>query len=305
MDVLRQIPLNPYLARSRPMLEAGGLWSAWYMADPRDIVNEARTLGVRALEYSGPHAGLVSELPQLEYLILQYIDDPEPLYSIEHLRGLHFAGGWEGMIDFQRLPCLEMFAVSELPRDEGGLETLYAGHDCMRDLSIQRYRHEDLTPLAKLNLEKVGILYTRKLTSLNGLGLLAPTLRRLTLHACSNLTTVDGLANAPDLETLELGSLRHIRTLEFAQDLPNLRRLDLFELANVESLWPIAGHPSLEFVMFGRIRDRDPVPLSRLPRLKFFLGGNFRGDIDMHSLPEKNDFDEDHPYVQEWHSLEP
>jgi hypothetical protein len=101
------------------MIEVGGLWSAWYMADPRDIVDEARANGVKALEFSGPHAGLVSELPQLEYLTLQYLTHPEPLYSIECLRGLHLAGGWDGKIDFQRLPCLEAFSVSELPRDEG------------------------------------------------------------------------------------------------------------------------------------------------------------------------------------------
>lgn len=304
MSILQQRELNPYLPRFRAMLEVGGLWSAWYMADPRDIVDEARAVGVRALEYSGPHAGLVAELPQLEYLMVQDLSDPEPLYSIERLRGLHISGTWDGKIDFQRLPHLESFSVVECPRDEGGLETLYAGHESIRDLVIQRYRHEDLTPLTNLKLEKLGILYTRKLTSLAGLEVLAPTLRRLTLYACSDLTTVDGLASAPDLESLELGSLRHISTLEFVQSLPHLRRLDLFDLANVESLWPIAGHPSLEFVMFGRIRDLDLMPLTKLPRLKFYLTGNYRWNLDMRSLPFKPDFPDDHPHVEEWHSLE-
>jgi hypothetical protein len=305
MEILRQVPMNPDLPRFRQMIEAGGLWSAWYMADPRDIVDEARRLNVRALEYSGPHAGLVSELPQLEYLTVQYLTDPEPLYSIERLRGLYFEGGWNGKIDFQRLPYLEAFSVSECPRDEGGLESLYAGHPSLRYLEIQRYRHEDLTPLSKLNLEKLGILYTRKLTSLAGIEQLAPALRRLELYACSNLMTVAGLANAPDLESLALGTMRHITTLEFVQDLPRLRRLDLSELANVESLWPIADHPSIEYLMFGRIRDRDLEPLTRLSRLRFYLGGNPRWYDNSDAFAHLNDFPDEHPWVREWHSLEP
>jgi hypothetical protein len=99
--------------------------------------------------------------------------------------------------------------------------------------------------------------------------------------------------------------MRHITTHEFVQDLPRLRRLDLFELANVESLWLIADHPSIEYLMFGRIRDRDLEPLTILPNLRFFLSGDPRWKDDGYPAPHLNDFSDEHPWVRKWHSLEP
>jgi hypothetical protein len=217
----------PHLPRDLAKIDVGGLWWADHRASPRAIVLSAREFDVRAMEYQGSDISFLSELPQLEYLHLLYVDDAEPLHSLKSLRGLLFSGTWDGKIDFQQLPRLESFVVVECPRDEGGLETLYAGHEYMRDLSIQRYRHEDLTPLKNLKLETLTIEYSRKLTSLNGIEFLAPTLRRLELHGCSNVTSLEELSSVPDLETLSLGVLRNIATLEFVRHLPHLRRLDL------------------------------------------------------------------------------
>jgi hypothetical protein len=303
MSILIKRGLLPHVPRDQAKIDVGGLWWADHHADPRDIVLSAREFDVRAMEYQGSDISFLTELPQLDYLHLLVVDDPEPLHSLKSLRGLLFSGAWDGKIDFQQLPRLESFTVVECPLDEGGLETLYAGHECMRDLSIQRYRHEDLTPLKDLKLETLTIEYSRKLTSLKGIESLALTLRRLELHGCSNVTSLKELSSVPDLETLSLGVLRNITILEFVRYFPRLRRLDLFDLANVESLWPLADHPSLEFLMFGRVRDLDLIPLTRIPRLKLFLTGAYRWNLDPHSLPHLDLFSDDHPHVWEWHSL--
>ncbi len=96
-----------------------------------------------------------------------------------------------------------------------------------------------------------------------------------------------------------------ITTLDFVPRLPRLRHLDVFDLKNVESLWPVAGHPSFEFLAFGRIHDLDLEPLARLPRLKMILtGSGYRWNRDVHSFPYMHDFSPDHPTIAEWRALQ-
>ena len=286
------------------MLAAGGLWWAPAFADPDEVISEAHTLGVKALEIQSPDISLLEELPQLEYLTVTDVHDPGPIHRLENLRGLHVSGTWHGRIDFQRLPRLEWFSVVECPPDEGGLDSLYVGHASIRHLAVQRYRHADLTQLRDLKLETLYIGYSRTLTSLDGVEAIGSTLWGLGLYGCSNLATLDGISALPGLVSLELGSLRRITELDFARELPRLRHLDAFDLANVESLGPLADHDALEFVSFGRVRDLDLEPLTRLPRLKLFLTGHYRWNRDIHSLPYAHDLPEDHPAVAEWRSLQ-
>jgi hypothetical protein len=243
-------------------------------------------------------------LPQLEYLTVTDVQDPAPIHRLEDLRGLHVSGTWNGRIDFQRLPRLESFSVVECPRDEGGLDSLFVGHASLRHLAVQRYRHSDLTPLRDLELETLYVGYTRTLTGLDGIEALGSTLWGLGLYACSNLSTLTGISALPGLVSMELGSLRHITNLEFVQELPRLRHLDVFDLANIQSLGPLSDHDALEFVSFGRIRDLDLEPLTRLPRLKLFLTGHYRWNRDIHSLPYAHDFPQDHPALAEWRALQ-
>lgn len=296
--------LNPLLPAHRAMLDVGGLWWARPPVDGSRVVDEARDRGVRALELQEPHIDMVRALPQLEFLNLLDVTDPEPLYDLPRLRGLSISGTWDGRIDFRRLPHLESFGVVECPRDEGGLVTLYEGHPRLRRLDIGRYRHPDLRPLAGLRLERLSIGYGRNFVSLSGAGALARTLTALALFNCPNLASPDGVEELTQLEALSLERLRHITTLGFVRKLPSLRHLDIFNLERVESLAPIADHPSLEFVAFGRIRDLDLEPLTRVPRLKMILTGRYRWNRDIHSFPYLHDFPSDDPLVAEWRELQ-
>ena len=296
--------LNPMLPPQRAMLDVGGLWWARPPVEPARVVDEARRRGVRALELKEREIGLVRELPQLEFLDLLDVSDPEPLYALPKLRGLNISGTWDGRIDFRRLSQLESFGVVECPRDDGGLETLFEGHPGVRSLFIGRYRHADLRPLASLRLDRLGVGYARRLASLDGVSALAGTLASLSLYNCPKVESLDGLDELRGLRSLSLDTLRRITTLEFVRGLPGLRYLDVFDLKNVESLWPIADHPSLEFLAFGRIRDLDLEPLTRLPRLKMILTGTYRWNRDVHSFPYMHDFPPDHPLIAEWRAVQ-
>lgn len=302
--VLVERELNPLLPAHRAMLDIGGLWWARPPVDGSRVVDEARDRGVRALELQESDIGLVRELPQLEFLNLLDVADPEPLYDLPRLRGLSISGTWHGRIDFRRLPLLESFGVVECPRDEGGLETLSDGHPRLRRLEVGRYRHADLRPLARLRLERLHLGYARGFTSLAGADALAETLLGLGLFNCPKLASLDGVEALTRLEALSLERLRHITTLDFVPRLPRLRYLDVFELENVETLSPLADHPSLEFVAFGRVRDLDLDPLARAPRLKLILTGRYRWNRDVHSFPYLHDFPSDHPLVAQWRALQ-
>ena len=56
-------------------------------------------------------------------------------------------------------------------------------------------------------------------------------------------------------------------------------------LRNVETLRPLAHHPSLEFLYFGRVRDLDLDPLATIPNLRQILTGAYRWNRDVHSFP--------------------
>lgn len=228
--------LNPLLPAHRAMLDVGGLWWARPPVDGSRVVDEARDRGVRALELQEPDIDMVRALPQLEFLNLLDVTDPEPLYDLPRLRRLSISGTWQGRMDFRRLPRLESFGVVECPRDEGGFETLYEGHPRLRRLDIGRYRHTDLRPLARLRLERLSIGYARNLVSLSGAGALARTLTALALFNCPNLASPDGVEELTQLEALSLERLRHITTLGFVRKPPSLRHLDIFNLERVESL---------------------------------------------------------------------
>lgn len=103
---------------------------------------------------------------------------------------------------------------------------------------------------------------------------------------------------------LKLEGLRHVTTIDFVAALPRLRFLGIADLKNVESLRPLAGHPSLEYVQCGPPRDLDAQPLRELPRLRMVQGFNsLRWTAQLTGLPVSADFPEDHPVKVEWSRL--
>jgi hypothetical protein len=286
------------------MLDVGGLWVVPQDADPVEVVTDVRNQGLRALEIHRRDLGFLRELPDLAYLHLGDVYDTRPLHDLERLVGLSVSS-WEGTIDFRAFPELESFHVTECARKPEGLETLLAGHPKLRHLGIGRYRYPDLAPLANLRLERLYLGDSRHLRSLAGAERLAPTLEALDLFISPYLESLDGIEALDGLQALELASLRHVTTLEFASRLPRLRFLSVFDLKNVESLWPLADHPTLEFLAFGRVRDLDLDPLTRIPNLRLVLTGRYRWNRDVHSFPYLHDVPWDHPDRIAWQGARP
>jgi hypothetical protein len=280
------------------MRDAGGLWAALGRPDPAAIVAEVRQRGIRALEVQHADLGFLAELPELEFLyVASDPPDATPVMTLPNLRFLSFTGTWGGSLDFAAFPRLEWFSAVECPRAGGGLDTLFAGHDVLRDLGIGRYPWPDLAPLGALRLGRLAIWDSRALVALDGVAGLAPTLRGLDLERLPNLASVAGLEALADLEVLRLGLLRQITDLAFVRDLPNLRALHIFELEDVASLTPLAGHPALECLTFGRIRDLDLEPLGTLPRLRLVHTGRYRWNRDLDAFPNRLEMEPDDPAV--------
>jgi hypothetical protein len=280
------------------MRDAGGLWAALGRPDPAAIVAEVRQRGIRALEVQHADLGFLAELPELEFLyVASDPPDATPVMTLPNLRFLSFTGTWGGSLDFAAFPALEWFSAVECPRTGGGMETLLSGHDTVHDLGIGKYPWPDLAPLGALRLGRLAIWDSRALVALDGVAGLAPTLRGLDLERLPNLASLTGLEALADLAVLRLGLLRQITDLAFVRDLPNLRALHIFELEDVASLTPLAGHPALECLTFGRIRDLDLAPLETLPRLRLVHTGRYRWNRDIDAFPNRLEMAPDDPAV--------
>ena len=294
--------LNPLSRSHRREIEAGGRWVAFGQPDPDELVAEIKTRAVRSLVSFQRDLSFLRLVPQLQFLVVS--SDPgdvAPIHALADLRSLSFTGTWGGRLDFRAFPKLESFGVIECPRDEGGLDTLFGGHPTLGSLAIGRYRHDDLTPLGGLRLRWLAL--NGRLSSLAGARALAPTLERLSLDAAPNLASLEGIELLSRLEVVEIEGLRHITTIDWAAHLPRLRLLDVFDQAGIESLWPLADHPSIEFLTFGRVRDLDLDPLGRIPNLRLYLTGHYRWNRDLGDFPYMHHLPADHPARTAYYAL--
>jgi hypothetical protein len=267
------------------MEAAGGFWALphwierWELMRQRPaMLAEARRRGIRALEVDRVDEDLLDALPGLEFLMDSGIS-PGPL--IERFTRLRWLGvaTWEDGLDLGRLQALEWLAVGEC--QPGNLDSLASGHASLRHLTAGKYPATDLEPLRRLRLERLSVGNSRRLTSLANPGSLAESLIGLELWMLPALGSLDGIEAFTNLQALTLARVPHVTTLEWVHHLPKLRLLDVGELKNVESLAPLAGHPSLEWVESGRTRDMDLSPLPSIPNLRLYgvAPGRWSGDV--------------------------
>ena len=111
-----------------------------------------------------------------------------------------------------------------------------------------------------------------------------------------------GVEQLSNLEVVSIQGLRHVTTIEWAAELRKMRLLSLFDQKGIESLWPLADHPSLEFVTFGRVKDLDLEPLARIPRLKL-SDGHYRWNRDLADFPYMHELPREHPARREYYGL--
>ena len=132
----------------------------------------------------------------------------------------------------------------------------------------------------------------------------AERLTYLDLFRLPKLASLAPLGRLTSLESLHLATMRQVTTLEEVASIPGLRLLDISEQKGIESLTPLAGHPTLEHIAFGRTGDMDLSPLREVPQLKlvsYGYRGSWKGSVG--DATDFFDTDEDHPDRQSWRRL--
>jgi hypothetical protein len=269
MPLVRRKKVVGPTEEERAIEAMGGEYEA---VSPIGLEAEVRQLGVRALRLV--NASLLSSvagLDQIEFLTVGFgLADPELITSFPSLRSLHVGDGWQGTLDFRRLPNLEWLSISDA-RYAAGLDESLAGHDKLRDLSVVFYGSTDLRSIGGLPaLESLWLKQprVRTLTGIEG----APRLIRLSLNYCASLNSLAGIETCVGLEYLALGDCRQITDIRPAAGLPRLRFLNVLGLTRLDSIRPLAGHPSLELLFLAQKISDGTAALGEIPHLKAVWG---------------------------------
>ena len=286
----------------RELLEAGGEWVAAYGADPADIVREARANGVRALHVAGKDLSFLPELPDLEHLSLGDVGDVTPVMGLPGLRSFS-AVSWEsGQVDATAWSRLARFGVSEAPRGGGGVESAL-GHPHVEVLALRRFAGRDLTAVTAPRLRELHLSSSR-LESLSGVEAHADTLELLALSRVPKLASLAGLGSLEQLRVLAIDGARLVTSLADAAAAPGLRLLDVGDQRGIESLDPLAGHPTLEYVLFERTADMSLASLGRLPRLRAVVGHQSRAwTPDLADFPGLHSYPDDDPVKRDYFAM--
>ena len=243
---------------------AGGEYEA---VSPIGLASEVNKLGVRALRLV--NASLVASvvgLDQIEFLKVGFgLADPASILSLPRLRSLHI-GGWNGDLDFGRLPDLEWLSIGDA-NFASGLDGLIAQHGRLRSLTVLFYGRPDLRAIGDLPaLERLRFKQC-KIRTLAGIGG-APKIAGMTFEYCASLNSLEGIEACANLEYLRVANSPRLHDLAPLASTRRLRMLDLETTSGIESLKPIAGHPGLQVVYFSKIADQDLDPLGSMPMLK-------------------------------------
>lgn len=286
----------------RALLEVGGEWVTTHDADPDLVVSEARAHGVRALHVAGKDLSFLAELPDLEHLSLGDAGDITPAMGLDGLRSFS-AVSWEsGEIDATAWPRLTRFGVSEPPRGGGGVESALV-HPVVEVLALRRYAGQDLSAITAPRLRELHLSSSR-LESLAGIDVHADTLELLALSRVPKLSSLAGLDVMCRLEVIVLDGARQVTTLDDVALAPALRLLDIGDQRGIESLAPLAGHPTLEFVLFPKTGDMSLAALTGLARLRAVVGYQSRAwDRDLAELPSLHAFDDNDAVKRDYFAL--
>ena len=176
-------------------------------------------------------------------------------------------------------------------------------HPSAEVLALRRYRGSDLTAVTAPKLRERH-LSSPTLGSLAGIEAHADTVEPLAISRVPKLASLAGLAALHRLEVLALNGARQVTTLDGAASAPALRLLDVGDQRGIELLAPLAGHPTLEFVLFQKTADMSLAGLVGLPRLRAVVGHQSRAwDRDLGELPSLHSSDDDSPVKREHFSL--
>ena len=286
----------------RELIEAGGEWVAPAGADPADIVREAQAEGVRALHVAGRDLSFLSELPALEHLSLGDVGDVTPAMGLPGLRSFSVVSWESGQLDATAWPRLARFGASEPPRGGGGVESAF-GHPGVEVLALRRYPGQDLAAVTAPRLRELHLSSSR-LETLSGLERHADSLELLALSRVPKLASLAGLGSMRRLQVLAIDGARLVKTLTEVAAAPVLRLLDVGDQRGIESLDPLAGHPTLEFVLFERTTDMSLKALGELPRLRAVVGHQSRAwTPDLGGVPSLHAFADDDQVKRDYFAM--
>jgi hypothetical protein len=242
---------------------------SWTDAEARQVLAS----GISRVEIHGfgqsalPSLSSLHGFAELVVLTLNIMSDTA-VTELTDLSALSLETYVRDQIDFRVFKRLERLHLNWRPGAETALE-----NEAIRNLSLSRYPHTDLRPLAKLvGLQGLRIANAPNLTSLAGITEL-PDLKRLWLIDDRELATVDDLAaGKPALVDLLIDACRNVRNVDGLAAQTSLQSVSLLEDGRIASLRPLTSLRDLRLLIFygsTRIEDGDLSLLLDLPNLTF------------------------------------
>lgn len=262
------------------------------VAGPRGVVTGAWTkateaalkaAGCRNLElnhakgWQGEDVDFLVRLPDLQRLAI--VDHRPSLRNIEgvhHLRSLRCLSVdtcCNTPLRFDNFVELESCWFEWRPGSESVFQC-----QTLKRLGVNKYLGKSFAPFSQLPLLQSLKILGAPITSLDGIANL-PDLRRLSLGLLRQLTHLADLAGASQLEELEIRSCRRIGAIEEVANLTDLRVLIVADCGDIASLRPVGGLINLEGLLFyesTNIADGDLSPIESLPRLRVLSFQNRR-----------------------------
>lgn len=153
--------------------------------------------------------------------------------------------------EYSALTQLKKLTVSHHKTSSGWLE-----HDGVVDLTIHKYKADDLTALSKMQSVKRLTLVQSSIKSLRGIEQLSH-LETLHIQSARNLTDLTPLLKSPCIENLIFDAYTKVIDWDFLADIKQLKQLNVKEAQSIQFTQDL---PNLIFLNADKIHDKNRMP---------------------------------------------
>jgi Leucine-rich repeat (LRR) protein len=228
----------------------------------RNIVEINVSPGIKSLSF-------LREIPFVRglKLFVHKIDDYSAIETLSDLRSLYDAYGFDNdLLDLTKLPQLEN--LRSVWRE--GIRSLF---DCkqLTSLYLERYNGRTLDKFRTLASLRELYIVSYTVEALDGICDIR-NLEKLGLYYMRRLTTLEGLKCVSGLKHLDIEATTKLGNIEPIASLTNLTHLKLTGCGDIASLRPLIGLKKLQWVTFfenTRIVDGDLSILVGIPNVSF------------------------------------